>query len=132
MGENEIHNTEAETPGRAPKRRNATVAVAVLAALGVVVGGYVVHNNGVIAGQQQGREQVRTMLIDQAATASVTAPVLDTGRSAGAGSCLTTVTINGTVWVLADGRGGQMRRPTDAEAKALSEHGACGGVTIPN
>ncbi|SHX65852.1 Uncharacterised protein [Mycobacteroides abscessus subsp. abscessus] len=128
MGTNEIQNTDP-VPDR---RRRNVIAAAVLAVLGITVGGYVLHNAGVIAGQQQGREQVRTMLIDAASTASASTPVLDTGRSAGAGTCLTTVTIDGSVWVLPDGRGGQMRRPTGAEAKALSERGACGGVVIPN
>lgn len=129
MSENEIQNAEPAATGRIPKRRSVVAALGVLAMLGV--GGYVVHNNGVITGQQQGREQVRNMLIDAAATASATAPVLDTGRRSG-NECLTTVTIGTEAWVLPDHRGGTMRRPTDAEAKALAEHGACGGVTIPN
>lgn len=128
MDTNEIQNTDP-VPDR---RRRNVIAAAVLAVLGVTVGGYVVHSNGVIAGQQQGREQVRTMLIDAASTASASTPILDTGRSAGSGTCLTTVTIDGSMWVLPDHSGGQMRRPSADEAKALAEGNACGGVTIPN
>lgn len=131
MGQNAIQNTEPATTSGAPKRRHVIAAVTVLGVLGIGVGGYVVHNAGVIVGQQEDREQVRSMLITAAATASATAPVLDTGRRA-VDSCLTTVTIGTEVWVLPDHRGGTMRRPTADEAKALAEHAACGGVTIPN
>lgn len=130
MSDNEIQNTKPVSSIR-PRRRNVTAAVSVLAVLGIGVGGYVVHNAGVITGQQQGREQMRSMLIDAAATASATAPVLDAGRRVG-DACLTTVKVGGATWVLPDDRGGAMRRATAEERDALSEHAACGGVTIPN
>ncbi|SKM35251.1 Uncharacterised protein [Mycobacteroides abscessus subsp. abscessus] len=128
MTENEIQNAEPAATGRIPKRRSVVAALGVLAMLGIGVGGYVVHNNGV----DEGWQHVRNLMIDASIIASASTPILDTGRSAGAGVCLSTVTIGDTVWVLPDHSGGAMRRPTDAEAKALAEGNACGGVTIPN
>lgn len=123
MDTNEIQNTDP-VPDR---RRRSVIAAAVVAVLGVVVGGYMVHNNGV----DEGRQHSRNLMIDASIIASASTPILDSGRRVG-DACLTTVTIGDVVWVLPDHSGGQMRRPSADEAKALAEGNACGGVTIPN